>query len=77
MLGGLLFVSLSCAAASRPNILIIIADDMGYADLGSFGGEIATPNLDRLARAALFTGVDPHVAGLGNMLEELAPNQRG
>lgn len=34
---------------SRPNILLIVADDVGYSDLGCFGGEIDTPNLDRLA----------------------------
>ena len=33
----------------RPNILLIMADDMGYTDLGSFGSEIRTPNLDELA----------------------------
>ncbi|MEN9887082.1 MAG: hypothetical protein RL758_1660 [Pseudomonadota bacterium] len=38
------------APAKRPNILLIVADDLGYTDLGSFGGEIATPNLDRLAQ---------------------------
>ncbi|MCZ0951647.1 MAG: sulfatase-like hydrolase/transferase, partial [Rhodospirillaceae bacterium] len=37
----------------RPNILFILADDMGFTDIGSFGSEIATPNLDRLAHAGL------------------------
>lgn len=37
------------AADSRPNIIMIVADDMGYSDIGCFGSEIATPNLDRLA----------------------------
>lgn len=34
----------------RPNILLIVADDLGYSDVGAFGGEIRTPHLDRLAR---------------------------
>jgi arylsulfatase len=42
-----------CQAASgqpeRPNIIIILSDDMGYSDLGCFGGEVETPNLDALA----------------------------
>ena len=33
----------------RPNILLILADDLGYSDIGAFGGEISTPNLDALA----------------------------
>lgn len=33
----------------RPNLLLILADDMGFSDIGCFGGEIKTPNLDRLA----------------------------
>ena len=37
----------------RPNILLIVADDMGFTDLGSFGGEIPTPNLDSLATAGV------------------------
>lgn len=36
-------------AASRPNILLIVADDVGYSDLGCYGGEIDTPSLDQLA----------------------------
>ena len=35
--------------AQRPNILLVVADDMGWTDLGSFGSEIDTPNLDTLA----------------------------
>jgi arylsulfatase len=83
------------AAPPPLNFLVIVADDLGYSDLGSFGGEIRTPNLDALARsglrfssfyaaptcspsrAMLLTGVDAHKAGLGNMAEDLAPNQEG
>jgi arylsulfatase len=81
--------------ARRPNFLIIIADDLGFSDIGAFGGEIDTPNLDRLAmtgmrmtgfhtaptcsptRSMLLSGTDNHRAGLGNMAEVLAPNQKG
>jgi arylsulfatase A-like enzyme len=38
------------AEVKRPNIVIILADDLGYADMGAFGGEIRTPNLDALAK---------------------------
>jgi len=83
------------AAAHRPNFLIIVADDLGYSDLGVYGGEIDTPNLNKLARdgllltnfyaagtcaptrAMLLTGIDHHRAGLGNMVEHIAPNQVG
>ena len=38
---------------NRPNVLLIMADDMGFSDVGCYGGEIHTPNLDRLAQGGL------------------------
>ena len=73
----------------RPNIVLIMADDMGFSDIGCYGGEIHTPNLDRLAagglrfsqfyntarccptRASLITGLYPHQAGVGHMIDDL------
>jgi arylsulfatase len=80
---------------ARPDVLLIVADDLGYSDLGVLGSEIRTPHLDALARdgllltsflvsptcsptrAMLLTGVDTHIAGLGTMDGEAAPNQAG
>lgn len=47
------FAPVIAGAAERPNILLIVADDLGYSDLGAFGGEIATPSLDHLAASGL------------------------
>lgn len=48
----------SLSAADKPNIIFILADDMGYSDLGCYGGEIDTPNLDFLAKNGIrFTNV--------------------
>jgi arylsulfatase len=53
LLGLTFFASCAVAESSRPNILLVLADDLGYSDLGCFGGEIETPNLDALARDGL------------------------
>jgi arylsulfatase A-like enzyme len=57
LLAALLITALSvCAAAAeprQPNFLIILADDLGFSDLGCYGGEIETPNLDALAVGGL------------------------
>ena len=76
------------AAERRPNIIVILSDDMGYSDIGCYGGEINTPTLDALAagglrftqfyntarccptRASLLTGLYPHQAGIGHMMED-------
>ena len=75
-------------AEDRPNIIYIMADDMGFSDIGCYGSEIDTPNLDRLAedgvrftqfyntarccptRASLLTGLYPHQAGVGHMMDD-------
>src|SRR5213075_1827703 len=54
--GGLFLSPAPLAAADpgpRPNVLLILADDLGFSDLGCYGSEIATPNLDALARRGL------------------------
>lgn len=50
-----LLSSIGCSAANgkKPNIMLILVDDMGYSDLGCYGSEINTPNLDRLANEGI------------------------
>jgi arylsulfatase len=92
----LLVATSGLAAAEKPNIIVILSDDMGFSDLGCYGGEIATPNLDALAagglrftqfyntarccptRASLLTGLYPHQAGVGHMMDDKGkPGYRG
>jgi arylsulfatase A-like enzyme len=57
LLRGLFFLLACCTPAmcadQRPNILVIVADDLGFSDLGCYGGEIETPNLDSLATSGV------------------------
>ena len=65
----------------RPNILIILADDLGYSDLGCYGGEIHTPNLDRLAQNGIrfnrFYNAGRSCPTRASLLTGLYPHQAG
>ncbi|MDG2014327.1 MAG: sulfatase-like hydrolase/transferase, partial [Pirellulaceae bacterium] len=52
-LGWLLTLSLAVQADDRPNIILLFSDDMGWSDIGCYGSEIETPNLDGLAENGL------------------------
>ncbi len=69
------------ANANRPNVLLILADDMGYSDIGCFGSEIKTPNIDALAADGLkFTECYNSARccpSRASLLTGLAPHQAG
>ena len=50
---GLICTTILPAAEGKPNIVVILSDDMGYSDLGCYGGELRTPQLDTLAANGL------------------------
>ncbi|HMO87416.1 MAG TPA: sulfatase-like hydrolase/transferase [Lacipirellulaceae bacterium] len=52
-MSGALAATSAQAKADRPNFVVILADDLGFSDLGCYGGEIATPNIDQLAAQGL------------------------
>jgi arylsulfatase A-like enzyme len=68
-------------AASRPNIIIILADDMGFADLGCYGSEIHTPNIDKMAadgmRFAQFYNMARCCPTRASIMTGLYPHQAG
>jgi arylsulfatase A-like enzyme len=68
-------------AALRPNILLILADDLGFSDVGCFGSEISTPNLDRLAARGLrltqFYNAARCCPSRASLLTGLYPQQAG
>ncbi len=77
----LLFVSGSVTAATKPNIVVILVDDMGYSDLGCYGSEIPTPNLDSLAANGLrftqFYNTGRCCPTRASLLTGLYPHQAG
>lgn len=71
----------AATGARRPNILLIMADDMGFSDIGCYGGEIQTPNLDRLAgnglRFTQFYNAARCCPTRASLLTGLYPHQAG
>ena len=76
-----LFLTGALGAAPRPNIVIILADDMGFSDAHCMGGEIDTPNLDRLAaggvRFTQFYNTARCCPTRASLLTGLYPHQAG
>jgi len=71
----------NASGSKRPNVVILFADDLGYSDIGCFGGEIDTPNLDRLAengvRFTQFYNAARCCPARASLLTGLYPHQAG
>ena len=81
-----MLLSLACASAAtanapRPNIVVILVDDMGFSDIGCYGSEIPTPNLDKLAEGGLrftqFYNTGRCCPTRASLLTGLYPHQAG
>lgn len=72
---------MSEAAAGRPNVVLVLADDLGFSDIGCYGGEIDTPNLDRLrgsgALLTAFHNTARCTPSRASLLTGLHPHQVG
>lgn len=88
LLWGAIFMFSGCAepsvgdeARARPNIILIMSDDMGFSDLGCYGGEVRTPNLDHLAehgvRLTQFYNTARCCPTRASLLTGLYPHQAG
>ena len=84
-LSGLFIICLlnhaNAGAEDRPNIVVILSDDMGYSDIGCYGSEIKTPNLDSLAKGGVrftqFYNTGRCCPSRGSLLTGLYPHQSG
>jgi arylsulfatase len=78
---GLLPLAGATGAATKPNIIVILADDMGFSDIGCYGSEIPTPNIDRLAAGGLrftqFYNTGRCCPTRASLLTGLYPHQTG
>jgi arylsulfatase A-like enzyme len=78
---GIIWLGLSAQAAQRPNILLILADDLGFSDIGCYGAEIQTPNIDALAKNGIrytqFYNTSRCCPTRASLLTGLYPHQAG
>ena len=76
-----LSAAMAFAQSERPNIMLIVVDDLGYSDLGCYGGEINTPNIDTLAKNGLrftqFYNGSRSCPSRASLLTGLYPHQAG
>ena len=71
LIAGLLLASVP-ALAQRPNFVLVVIDDAGFSDLGAYGGEIQTPNIDKIAKAGVRFAITTPPASEGDKSRNLA-----